>query len=82
MRWAELCHRVFMPSSSREVNSFSAQSPVKGRCGSHTSPSPSAASTFRAKPSLMDMATSKEVVPSETCLTVPSGRVIAIMGAS
>ena len=80
IRWAELCHSVDMPSSSRDVRSLRVESPVKGLVGSHTSPLTSAASTLRASPSLMEVATSKEVVPSETSLTVPSGKVIAIMG--
>src|SRR5690606_36827187 len=79
IKWAEECQNVDLPSLSFQVSRRTVASCSIGRDASQTSPFTSAASTFRAKPSEMDCATSIADVPEAYCRTEPSGRVMFII---
>src|SRR5690606_16939064 len=76
---AEECQKVFFPSLSSQVSSLRVASLTIGRVASHTFPLTCAASTLRARPSLIDFAISSELVPAGYSLTDPSGNVIFII---
>src|SRR6478672_2317110 len=78
IRWAEECQNVLLPPVSSQVSNFSFASSCMGRMASHTCPLISAASTFLARPSEMDLATSIALLPFGYCRMEPSGKVIFI----
>src|SRR5689334_15536838 len=79
MRCADECQNVALPSLSSHVRRLSVESELIGRVRSHTCPLIRAASTLRARPSLIDFAISIAVTPSLYSLVFPSGKVILII---
>src|SRR5690606_15575257 len=77
--WADECQKAFFPSLSFHVYKIKLPSVVKGVTVSIVWLLNFAEITFRAKPSLMSLATSMAVMPALYALTEPSGKVMFIM---
>src|SRR5690606_15439 len=77
--WADECQKAFLPSLSFHVYKIKLPSVVRGVTVSIVWSLNFAEITFRAKPSLMSLATSMAVMPVLYALTEPSGKVMFIM---
>ena len=77
---AEECQKLIFPSLSFQVCRVRVESVVIALFASQTSPFTLADSTFRASPSEIPIAISMAEVPLFTCLILPSGRVMLIIG--